>query len=121
MRRGPTGVAGSPRRSWPSVPTSASTWYTSTPSLTPPPESSSGTAVPPAEGSAQPPLNDVQRAAVDDLERDGIAIVRFVDLFGEELWLDACADIEPFIQETEEATRGVADRPAGKEEVIVRR
>jgi Phytanoyl-CoA dioxygenase (PhyH) len=66
-------------------------------------------------------LNDVQRAAVDDLKRDGIAIVRFVDLFGEELWREACADIEPFIQETKEATRDVGERPAGKEEVIVRR
>jgi len=58
---------------------------------------------------------------VDALRSDGIAIVRFVDLFGEELWQDACADIEPFIEETQEATRGAADRPAGKEEVIVRR
>jgi hypothetical protein len=89
--------------------------------LTPPPESSSDTVAPPAEGFVQPPLNDLQRAAVDALQSDGIAIVRFVDLFGEELWLDACADIEPFIQETQEATRSVADHPAGKEEVIVRR
>jgi len=50
---------------------------------------------------------------VDALRSDGIAIVRFVDLFGEELWQDACADIEPFIEETQEATRGAADRPAG--------
>jgi hypothetical protein len=63
----------------------------------------------------------VQRAAVDSLQRDGIAIVRFVDLFGEELWRDACADIEPFVRETEEATRDAGERPAGKKEVIVRR
>jgi hypothetical protein len=89
--------------------------------LTPPLESSSDTTAPPAEGFVQPPLNDVQRDAVDDLRRDGIAIVGFVDLFGEELWRQACADIEPFIQETKEATRDVGERPAGKEEVIVRR
>jgi hypothetical protein len=47
--------------------------------------------------------------------------VPFVDLFGEELWNDARADIDPFIRETEEASRLLGERPAGKEEVIVRR
>jgi hypothetical protein len=89
--------------------------------LTLPRESSSDTAARPADGFVPPPLNDVQRAAVDALKNDGIAIVRFVDLFGEELWRDACADIEPFVRQTKEATRDVGERPAGKEEVIVRR
>ena len=89
--------------------------------MTPPRESSSDTSAPPAEGFVSPPLNDVQRAAVDALKNDGIAIVPFVDLLGEELWRDACADIEPFVRETEAATRGVGERPAGKEEVIIRR
>jgi len=89
--------------------------------LTPQPESSSGTVAPRTEGFVPPPLNDVQRAAVESLNDHGIAIVPFVDLFGEELWQDACADIEPFVRETEEATRDIGDRPAGKDEVIVRR
>jgi hypothetical protein len=89
--------------------------------LSPPPESSSDTFAPAAEGFTEPPLNDVQRAAVDALRADGIAIVPFVDLLGEELWRDARRDIEPFIRETEESTRDAGERPAGKEEVIVRR
>jgi hypothetical protein len=89
--------------------------------LTPPPESSSDTVAQAADGFSQPPLNDVQRAAVDALQADGIAIVPFVHLLGEQLWRDACADIDPFIRETERATRHVGERPAGKEEVIVRR
>lgn len=63
----------------------------------------------------------MQRAAVDALQADGIAIVPFVDLLGEELWKEALADIEPFIREVEEATQDAGERPAGKEEVIVRR
>jgi hypothetical protein len=66
-------------------------------------------------------LNDVQRAAVEALQADGIAVVSFVDLFGEQLWNDAKADIAPFIRETEDSTQDVGPRPAGKEEVIVRR
>ncbi|HZO61940.1 MAG TPA: hypothetical protein VFB35_03065 [Gaiellaceae bacterium] len=76
---------------------------------------------PPSDGFAAPSLNDVQRAAADALRADGIAIVPFVDLFGEELWGAAQADIEPFVRETEQAARALGDRPAGKEEVIVRR
>lgn len=82
--------------------------------------SSSETAAP-ADGFVEPELNDVQRAAVEALQADGIAVVSFVELFGEELWNDARADIDPFIRETAEATRDAGDRPAGKEEVIVRR
>jgi hypothetical protein len=103
------------------VPTSASTWYTSTPSLTPPPESSSDTGARSTEQFVTLPLNDVQREAVDALRADGIAAVRFADLFGEKLWNDALADIEPFVRETEKASRELGNRPAGKEEVIVRR
>lgn len=68
-----------------------------------------------------PQLNDVQQHALDSLRTDGIAVLRFHDLFGGELWNDAVADIEPFIRETEQATQDLGDRPAGKEEVIVRR
>jgi hypothetical protein len=66
-------------------------------------------------------LNDVQQRALDELRRDGIAVVSFEELFGAQLWRDAVADIEPFIRETEAAAREFGDRPRGKEEVIVRR
>lgn len=52
---------------------------------------------------------------------DGIAVLRFQELFGEDLWRDAVSDIDPFIRETEEATRELGDQPAGKEDLIVRR
>jgi hypothetical protein len=92
--------------------------------LTPPQQSSSDTAAvatAAADEFVQPELNDVQRGAVDALREGGIAVVRFQELFGEELWRDAVADIEPFIRESEEATRNAGDRPAGKEELIIRR
>lgn len=66
-------------------------------------------------------LNDVQQHALDSLQADGIAILRFQDLFGEELWEEAVTDVEPFIRETHRATFDIGDRPAVKEEIIVRR
>jgi len=89
--------------------------------LTLPPESSSDTVAQAADGFSQPALNDVQRAAVDALHADGITTVPFVDLLGEELWNEALVDVQPFIRQTEEATRNTGDRPAGKDELIVRR
>jgi hypothetical protein len=89
--------------------------------LTPPRESSSDTVAPPADGFVPPQLNDVQQAAVDALARDGIAIFDLRSLYGEELWQDALADVEPFIRETEEATRDRGDQPESKDELIVRR
>jgi hypothetical protein len=68
-----------------------------------------------------PVLNDVQQQVADALREDGIAVVGFEDLLGRELWHAAVTDIEPFIRETTEATSDTGDRPAGKEEVIVRR
>jgi Phytanoyl-CoA dioxygenase (PhyH) len=74
-----------------------------------------------AAGFVPPQLNAVQRAAVEALRADGIAVFDFRNLFGEELWRDAVADVEPFIRETEEATRNAGDQPAGKDELIIRR
>ena len=89
--------------------------------MTPPRQSSTDTPAAASDSFVEPELNEVQRAAVEALRTDGIAVVKFQDLFGEELWRDAVADIEPFIRETEEATRDAGDRPAGKEELIIRR
>jgi hypothetical protein len=69
----------------------------------------------------EPQFDDVQRAAVDALRADGIAVLDIRSLLGEELWDEALADVQPFIRETEEATRNATDRPGGKDEVIVRR
>jgi Phytanoyl-CoA dioxygenase (PhyH) len=74
-----------------------------------------------ADTYVPPELNEVQQAAVDALRADGIAVFDFASLFGEELWCDAVADAEPFIRQTEEATRNVGERPAGKDELIIRR
>src|SRR3954452_13257258 len=70
---------------------------------------------------ASPQLNDVQQRVLDSLRADGIAIVRFPELYGEELWSEAQADIEPFIEQAAEATRGLDDAPEGKDDVIIRR
>ncbi len=69
----------------------------------------------------QPELDDVQRAAVEALRADGIAVLDIRGLLGHELWDEALADVEPFVRETEDATRNAADRPGGKDELIVRR
>ena len=68
-----------------------------------------------------PSLNDVQQRALDSLRAEGIAVLRFPDLFGADLWDELAADIEPFISEADEWARRLGDRPMEKEDVIVRR
>jgi Phytanoyl-CoA dioxygenase (PhyH) len=68
-----------------------------------------------------PKLTEVQSAAVEALRADGIAVLDFRSLLGEELWDEALADVQPFIRETEESTRNAGDRPSGKDELIIRR
>jgi hypothetical protein len=68
-----------------------------------------------------PELDDVQRAAVEALRADGIAVTDARSLLGDELWEEALADAQPFIRETEEATRNVGPRPTDKDELIIRR
>ena len=70
---------------------------------------------------AEPTLDDVQRAALDALRRDGIALLDARSLVGDELWNEALADVQPFIRETEQAIRDLGDQPASKDEVIIRR
>lgn len=52
-----------------------------------------------------------------------MAVARFDELVGEDIWQDAVADITPFITATAERARelGAKPRGKGKEEVIVRR
>jgi hypothetical protein len=61
--------------------------------------------------------------ALEAFRRDGIAVVRFTDLFGAGLWEDAVADIAPFVDSTRERAEelGKKKKAKGKEEVIVRR
>jgi hypothetical protein len=59
--------------------------------------------------------------ALEALREDGIAVVRFTDLFDQSLWDEAVADMEPFISESREKAGSLGDKPAGKEEVIFRR
>jgi hypothetical protein len=68
-------------------------------------------------------LTDVQRAALADLQRDGIAIVSFSDLVGDaELWGALSEDMERFVDEAR-ARRSAAgrDRHDAKDEYLVRR
>jgi hypothetical protein len=66
-------------------------------------------------------LSGVQRHALDSLREDGIALIRFDELFDDDLWQEALADIAPFVQESQQAAASLGDRPLGKEEVIFRR
>jgi hypothetical protein len=68
-----------------------------------------------------PTADEVQRRAVSALRDEGIATLRFDELFDDGLWGEALRDIEPFVRESEETARRAGDRPAGKEEVILRR
>jgi hypothetical protein len=66
-------------------------------------------------------LSAVQERALGALRRDGIAVLRFGELFDEVLWAEAQRDIAPFVAASEEAAKAMGDRPSGKEEVIFRR
>ena len=53
-------------------------------------------------GSEQPGLSTVQERAVEDLRRDGVALVRFDDLFVDPArWPELAGDIASFVEETE--------------------
>ena len=64
-----------------------------------------------------PPFSSDTTAAATAAERvletfrsDGIAVARFDELFGEELWQEAVADITPFVAETDARRPSSADR-----------
>jgi len=68
-----------------------------------------------------PPLGELQQRVVDSLRRDGIAVVDFRQLYGEELWAEAQADVAPWVEEQNAALASLGDRPEGKDDFIVRR
>ena len=66
-------------------------------------------------------LSPAQQGALDQLRTDGIAVVRFTDLFDQELWDEAVADMATFVESSGERAALLGDKPSGKEEVIFRR
>jgi hypothetical protein len=68
-----------------------------------------------------PPLGDLQQQILDSLRREGIATADVRELFGEELWAEARADVTPFVAEQTETRASLADKPENKDEFIVRR
>jgi Phytanoyl-CoA dioxygenase (PhyH) len=68
-----------------------------------------------------PSPSALQQQIVDSLRQDGIATVDFRELFGEELWAEAQADIAPFVAEQTGHLASLAARPENKDEFIVRR
>ena len=85
--------------------------------MTPPPPSSSDTTA--AATAAE--------RVLDEFRSNGIAVARFDELFGEQLWQEAVADITPFVAETDERAVELGRQEDGegkgkeKDEVIVRR
>jgi hypothetical protein len=54
------------------------------------------------EHQTDPELNAVQQAALDALRRDGVAVVSFQDLVGDEsFWAELETDMHTFVEETE--------------------
>jgi hypothetical protein len=77
---------------------------------------------PPRDPRAYVPsaLTDAQEAALDALRRDGIAIVSFHDLVGDEpLWEELKADIDAFA--TAAATQAAEGKPGGRKDFLIRR
>jgi hypothetical protein len=69
----------------------------------------------------QPELNDVQQRAVDGLVTDGIAVISFPELFGEAVWQEVQAEVEPFVAESTKLLESRGAKPLKKDELIVRR
>ena len=62
-----------------------------------------------------PRLDDVQQRLLESMQRDGIAVVSFHELFGDDLlWADLRADIYDFAQATEEQLDKLRRRDEGK-------
>jgi Phytanoyl-CoA dioxygenase (PhyH) len=75
-------------------------------------------AAPPFEA---PALGEAQQRVVNGLRENGIAVVRFEDLFDDQDWAKLQADIAPFVEQGNDLLRTVGARPKTKEEFILRR
>ena len=66
-------------------------------------------------------LSEVQERIVNSLRTDGIAVVRFSELFDDAFWSELEADIAGFVSETKETIVTHGRPPAKKEGFLVRR
>jgi phytanoyl-CoA dioxygenase PhyH len=72
--------------------------------------------------SQAPPLGAAQQAAVDALRRDGLAIVAFSKLIGDEgLWAQLCEGVGSFVDAAQRHLRQREGRFERKDDFIVRR
>lgn len=80
----------------------------------------------PQRSPSQPALDEVQQRALEDLRRDGVAVVPFAELFGDEgFWAELEADMGSFVEAAEQelATLSPEERKAqyGTKSFLVRR
>jgi hypothetical protein len=74
-----------------------------------------------AHSFTPPALDGVQQRVVGALQEDGIAVIRFAELFDEALWEELAADISPFVQQAHDLTRDAGPQPEAKDDFLVRR
>jgi Phytanoyl-CoA dioxygenase (PhyH) len=67
-----------------------------------------------------PELDDAQRGVLERMRSDGIAIVPFRDVFGDELWERLSADIAGFVAATEENLPELRTQKASKSYLVRR-
>jgi hypothetical protein len=69
-----------------------------------------------------PPPRDVERRAVESLRADGLAVIPFSELVGDDrLWQDLSASAAAFADEAAGRIPEGMDRPAGKNDYLIRR
>jgi phytanoyl-CoA dioxygenase PhyH len=68
-----------------------------------------------------PALAEGQQRVLDGLRNDGIAIVRFTDLFDDSFWNELETDMGRFVEQTEEELRTGFERTTKKDAIIRRR
>ncbi len=74
-----------------------------------------------AQAFDPPRLNDVQQRALDGLVADGIGVISFPELFGEEMWEEVLREVEPFVAESGRFLESRGAKPLKKDELILRR
>jgi hypothetical protein len=67
-----------------------------------------------------PELDEVQSRILDSMRSDGIAVAPFRELFGDELWETAQADIAGFVEETESRLPELREQKSTKSYIVRR-
>jgi hypothetical protein len=71
---------------------------------------------------AEPPLDELQRRLVGDLQQDGIAITSFSELIGDDaLWAALEADIGAFAERAAAEVSAAGEQPTGKRDYYISR